>query len=107
MSGGKHTPGPWAVGEIDADTGQINIVGDGLFIAGATGGFTDGGATQSANARLIAEAPELKSDGQFLLDRLDEFERDLLDDEVGRQYAGHVAPAVTRFRAAIAKATGQ
>lgn len=68
------------------------VIGGGFFV------FRRG------DARLIAAAPCMKDHGLFLLDRLEEFERELLDDEVAREFMGHVAPAIARFRAAIAKA---
>lgn len=56
---------------------------------------------------IRAAAPDLYGDGQFLLDRLSEFERELADDHVAREFMGHVAPAIARFRAALAKAGGE
>ena len=56
----KHTPGPWAVGDEERN----NIVGPGGQVA-SVGPFASGGAsrgdfdTMTANARLIAAAPEL------------------------------------------------
>lgn len=58
-----------------------------------------------ANARLIAAAPDMATDGAFLLDRLDEFERSLIEADATREFCGHVSPAIARFRVAIAKAT--
>ena len=48
---------------------------------------------------------ELLRDGAFLLDRLDDFEREILDDNLAREWSGHVMPAIARFRAHVAKAT--
>jgi hypothetical protein len=59
------------------------------------------------NARLIAAAPCVVEGGSFLLDRLDDFERAMeANEDTEREWHGHVAPAIARFRAAIAKATG-
>ena len=52
-------------------------------------------------------APALADDGQFLLDRLAEFENRISTDEDAREFHGHVAPAIARFRAAILTAKGQ
>lgn len=46
---------------------------------------------------------ELADAATFLLDRLDEAERDMADDDFGREYSGHVVPAAARLRMAIAK----
>lgn len=64
MTGGKHTPGPWAIGD---NTKQIYNHGIAYFIAGekheeiATLPVWGGSAMdeQRANAHLIATAPEL------------------------------------------------
>jgi hypothetical protein len=61
---------------------------------------------REANARLIVAAPCMASTGVFLLARLDDFENRISTDEDGREFHGHVAPAIANFRAAIAKATG-
>ena len=58
------------------------------------------------DVRLYAAAPDLLEDGGFLIDRLDEFESDLKDDAVARQFYGHVSPALARLRAAISRANG-
>lgn len=42
---------------------------------------------------------------EFLCVRLEEFERNLEDDEVGRDYYGHVHPAFSRLLASISEAT--
>lgn len=58
-------------------------------------------------AREMAAARDMKERGEFLLDRLTELEATLKDDEVARQFHGHVAPAIARFRFALSKATGE
>lgn len=54
-------------------------------------------------AKLLADTArrveELEGLGQFLVDRLEEF--DPGDDEPEREYHGHVAPALSRFRSAL------
>ncbi len=52
---------------------------------------------------LSEHAPErlkapLVDEVRFLLDRLDDFEGDLGENDVERQYAGHVMPSVSRIR---------
>lgn len=52
--------------------------------------MTDKQGQDTAGDR-IAEAAE------FLCKRLEEFERELEDDDVGREYYGHVHPAFARL----------
>lgn len=113
----KHTAGPWSAvfnrkddngaevcsiydNKNDAETGYISDV-----YRGHVGSMMSDEEYRS-NALLIAAAPELLGDGQFLLDRLAEFERELEDDQVAREFYGHVSPAIARFSAAIAKTEG-
>jgi len=49
----------------------------------------------------VQEPAAVVEEAAFLADRLDEFERVLLDDEVAREFHGHVAPALARFRQAL------
>jgi hypothetical protein len=42
--------------------------------------------------------------GQFLIDRLENYECDIAEDDHIRQYCGHVAPALARFKAAVSAA---
>jgi hypothetical protein len=61
-----------------------------------------------ALGHLFAAAPDLAEDGQFLADRLTELDGASGDPaEFMREFYGHVAPALTRFRAAISKALGK
>jgi hypothetical protein len=59
-----------------------------------------------ANTALSA-APPAKADGgvteagQFLIDRLSEFEHSLDGEDAFSEYHGHVAPALARFKAAL------
>jgi hypothetical protein len=65
---------------------------------------------QDELGRLVASAPDMADTGAFLLARLAEFEQTVESESgaaVVRDWHGHVAPAVARFRAAIAKATGE
>jgi hypothetical protein len=50
---------------------------------------------------LLADNKVLRADGSFLLDRLDDFEREIQDDNLAREWSGHVSPAIARFRAAL------
>jgi hypothetical protein len=123
-----HTPGPWrfTIGRMHPDapafgfsvypekdmpnlpTGikQHSIASGNLYEHGAYEAFYKP-AEIEANARLIAAAPEMHSDGAFLLDRLDDFEREIQDEELLREWAGHVSPAIARFRAALSRAKDQ
>lgn len=68
-------------------------------------------AMPAGQQRLIAAAPSLLALSKFLLERLDDFERDPLTEDdieyIGRQFAGHVGPAIESLRAAIASAEAQ
>jgi len=44
--------------------------------------------------------------GSFLLDRLDDHENRINSEEDAREWHGHVAPAIARFRAALAPTKG-
>lgn len=105
MSEFKGTPGPWKA--VKAAHGPIDIFDQrGRDVVTFYGGGVEA-ESQSANAKLIAAAPELMGDGQFLLDRLADFERELEDDGVAREFYGHVSPAIARLSAAVAKALGE
>jgi hypothetical protein len=55
-----------------------------------------------ALAALQSEADRLRANGEFLLDRLSQFEGDCeFNDETYREWGGHVVPAIERFRAAL------
>jgi hypothetical protein len=61
-----------------------------------------------STARLIAAAPELYADAEFLCARVRELEGSLTDDsEVSREFFGHVIPALARMESALAKARGE
>ena len=56
---------------------------------------------------LIAAAPDLLIDGEFLADRLQELDgASASPEEFVREFYGHVAPALARFRAATVRARG-
>lgn len=118
MSG--HTAGPWwpvqdtgkrwyVATRRDRDKVDAKPSPFGATIAHSIGDHTEArtSGNEEANARLIAAAPELLDDGQFLLDRLSDLENVLFDDAVARDFYGHVEPAIARMRAAIAKAKGE
>jgi hypothetical protein len=112
----SFTPGPWELhwhggfalqvrtaldGDVDSDTGEHIVVGGDLI------------ATLSdilpaeANARLIAAAPSLYADAEFLCARVRELEGDLDgDSHAARQFYGHVIPALARMEDALAEARG-
>jgi hypothetical protein len=43
------------------------------------------------------ENERLRTAGAFLLNRLDDFEREIQDDELAREWSGHVVPAIARL----------
>ena len=45
----------------------------------------------------------LAQEAAFLCSRLREFENELLDDEVARQFFGHVSPPLARLEALLAE----
>lgn len=101
----QHTPGPWKL--IQFGGPQIGNPTTGEAVCTMWGSETNAQDPIHANARLIASAPDLVETGQLLLDRLDDLEGILRNDEVYREFAGRVVPAIVRFRAAIAKAAGK
>jgi hypothetical protein len=74
------------------------------FEEGHAKGYSD--AATDALATPPDPKPEAVSDAAaFLIDRLDDFERDPLQEDdceyIMRQFAGHVSPAIERLRAAL------
>jgi hypothetical protein len=109
MTETRFTPGPWFVGGeglrtsvyTDADWQTL-----GTLVAQATP-FGADREVRYANARLIASAPALTTEGAFLVARLEEFEvSSLATPDAYREWAGHVMPAVERFRAVLSQAQG-
>lgn len=104
----QHTPGPWLIGMVTDSDGRP--CSNEAFVHPSRDHLGEmevriKGADAQANARLIAAAPEMKTQSQFLLDRLEDFEGEIESDELVREWFGHVAPAIARLRDAIAKAT--
>lgn len=100
----KHTAGPW---EAFSNSIGVGVSGPVADIAHCHGFHSVRSREEvEANARLIAAAPDMASDGQFLLDRLSELDFSDEDDVLVSNWCGHVEPAIARFRAAIARATG-
>lgn len=106
-----HTPGPWRVGFPDGvscfwsdqNKGYVAICANSqLFAFGSAVAMVAG----DDNARLIAASPEMLEHGQFLLDRIDELDFADMPEEFMRDWIGHVEPALSRFRAILAKARG-
>jgi len=88
----KWTPGPW-------NRNGLTISKHGRGIIAKCPTPQSGGVFEcSFNARLITAAPVMATDGQFLLDRLDELE---IPENLAREWFGHVEPAIERFRAAL------
>lgn len=124
----KHTPGPWiACNMVHADRGDAMTPEElGEYVANNVrksiedGGFADrflfittpgenapdichvgNGPRGSANARLIAAAPDML---EALAELLDAFETEP-DDLMPHEYEAIVADAKSRARAALSKAT--
>lgn len=57
-------------------------------------------------AAVCDSSEDLLADARFLCERLREFENEDVGKEGARQFHGHVAPALARLEAAIAKAGG-
>ena len=91
----KHTPGPWQVGE-EAGSEMIIYAPDGFAVASTVVFHRNYDQSRSANARLIAAAPELLESLQALETLFAPKARD-----------STAATWIDKARAAIAKATGQ
>lgn len=104
MSETKFTPGPWSQRPYRfQDTDHAHIVADGVVVASVREGNIV--PEYIANARLIATAPEMATESLFLLERLDEWERDHIGGGEGyRDWAGHVVPAIARLRQILLRA---
>ena len=89
-----HTPGPWAILDRIENSRTLTHISNGAHIVCTLGTTrTDGSPNHSANARLIAAAPDLLQVAKdyVLLCQLHDMEGAVLD----------------AARAAIAKATGE
>lgn len=101
MNSPSHTPDRiWLFQDQGGDVVWCND-------ADPDGESRDGEAVEYVRADLLAQSePLIQGDvireAQFLCDRLSELECGILDDEVGREYYGHVAPSRARLSAALA-----
>lgn len=115
----QHTAGPWKVEPASRNTASVVIDGmdrDDLIPCPGSGGsmsytdtvcWLDGiGDQQNANANLIAAAPDLLTEAEALVARIEEWAPDGLNDENFREWNGHIEPPLARLKDAIAKATG-
>ena len=94
----NHTPGPWALLDRAENSRTLTHITNGAHIVCTLGTTrTDGSPNHSANAHLIASAPDLLSALRFLL-------ADYVAIE-GETLTGSSVPA-DMARAAIAKAEG-
>lgn len=108
MSEFKGTPGPWIWAEKNHGlygAGPDNAVlafysYEGMHLSGKTE------EAQTANGFLIGASPDLLNEAVRLVERLAEFESELEDDGVAREFYGHVSPAIANLKYAIAKALG-
>lgn len=110
MSAPQFTPGPWYVCEPFAGFSSIKQAETDALIFGIAAGDPDEKQSDDvceANANLIAAAPDLYSDAEFLCARIRELEGEMTDDdELSRQYFGHVLPAVARMESCLKEALG-
>ena len=113
MSREAHTAGPWTAVHNSWETSTVYGPNDEI-VASCPISYDVTEETQDelepvkeANARLIAAAPTVTAEGQFLLDRLADFENRISTDEDAWEFYGHVTPAIARFRSAIHSATGE
>lgn len=105
MSALKATPGPWSVTWNGPYAFVENLELDVEIFGAAAEGRTREEA--QANAHLSAAAPDLYTEGEFLCERLREFEH-VVDSETSyREFCGHIAPALARLEAALALARGE
>jgi hypothetical protein len=94
----NHTPGPWALLDRAENSRTLTHITNGAHIVCTLGTTrSDGSPNHSANAHLIASAPDLLSALRFLL-------ADYIAIE-GEKLTGSSVPA-DMARAAIAKAEG-
>lgn len=102
MSETQFTPGPWRVVYVGGgDWEVLDAAGNNVMVAG------DAGRQAEFNVKLAAAAPELATEGAFLLARLEAFEREHVtghSDEVYTDWAGHVVPSIERFRMILQRA---
>jgi hypothetical protein len=100
----KHTPCPWTVQETTVSSNQCYCVNSGKFCVARVGyGFEEGEEPQDRpNARLIAAAPELLEALQDAIAAVRVFHGPV----AWETYRDH-SPEMKRWRAAIARATGE
>jgi len=97
----KHTPGPWKYGETPSLDGQgiaFEVDTDGFTVAHVYPSF------DSANAALIAAAPDMRDAVYSLLAEIDARCEDMRDAGC---YEGTLLTAIEEARAALAKAEGR
>lgn len=115
----QHTPGPWFVdaehaGLFEQDQARFWINASGTHVAYVDGPRND---ERTANAHLIAAAPELLETAQRLLAwievllhaldaEMDGFRLELSDSKTGASETIRLKEHFDNARAAIAKATG-
>jgi hypothetical protein len=108
---------PWAEQAMSAKTDYRMNLAKALFEATYDGNLrvwsdaTRDYWLRRADAAVASHAPTapVKGDdverllacGRFLLDRLDELDFSMSMDDFAREHAGHVDPAIARFRAAL------
>jgi hypothetical protein len=110
MTAPQFTPGPWDAiwwaavlrdlhnflpDELREDEGDPRYLYPGLSTF-----------QSEQDAHLIAAAPELYANAEFLCDRLRDLEG-YDGDELLRQLMGHVLPAFARMETSLAKARGE
>ena len=96
----RHTPGPWVARRLEEEGFCYEDVMDeyGYYIATCHEGVR-GERNADANARLIAEAPDLLAALQRIVA--------VLDKQVASPHLAERASPLAQAKAAIAKATGE
>jgi hypothetical protein len=61
---------------------------------------------EHATRAVSANQAGLLREAEFLLDRLDEFERDITDDDAATEFLGHVSPSKYRLRMILTRRNG-
>lgn len=76
----QHTPGPWAILDRSENSRTLTHVTNGAHIVCTLGTTrTDGSPNHSANARLIAAAPDLLDAVQAIVDAFGDQDSLLID----------------------------
>ena len=101
----SHTPGPWAYGGPGSEEVYVKHSGQLIATINHSSVMYDGEVT--ANARLIAAAPELVAESQATVDELTGLVEWLDSIDAAPAIARKLLRIVERHRAALAKVKGE